>query len=314
MSAPDYAIEAEKLEKVYAASGKMPEKRALNGVDLKIPRGEIFGILGPNGAGKSTFINILAGMVTKTSGKARIWGMDIDEHPRASRAAIGVVNQEVTMDPFFTPEEALELQAGFYGVPKSERRTTEILEAVGLEDKRDAYVRQLSGGMKRRLMIAKALVHNPPVLILDEPTAGVDVELRRSLWSYVRRLHEAGTTIILTTHYLEEAEELCDQIAIVNHGDIIACEPTDQLLKRLDQRILKVTPREPLEAVPEGLKGLDIKLLNSGDLEIAYRNSETGIGRLLEQVREAGVGVADLSTDQPNLEDVFVAMTTQETA
>ncbi len=311
MSAPDYAIEAEGLEKVYAASGKMPEKRALKSIDLKVPRGQIFGLLGPNGAGKSTFINILAGLVTKTGGKAKIWGMDIDQHPRASRAAIGVVNQEITMDPFFTPEEALELQAGFYGVPKGERRTDEILEAVGLLDKRDAYVRQLSGGMKRRLMVAKALVHNPPVLILDEPTAGVDVELRRSLWQYVRRLHEAGTTIILTTHYLEEAEELCDQIAIVNHGEIIACEPTSQLLKRLDQRILRVTPREPLNAIPESLSHLDAKLLNSGDLEIAYRNSETGIGRLLEQVREAGVGVADLSTDQPNLEDVFVAMTSE---
>ena len=311
MSAPDYAIEAEGLEKVYAASGKMPEKRALKSIDLKVPRGQIFGLLGPNGAGKSTFINILAGLVTKTGGKAKIWGMDIDQHPRASRAAIGVVNQEITMDPFFTPEEALELQAGFYGVPKGERRTDEILEAVGLLDKRDAYVRQLSGGMKRRLMVAKALVHNPPVLILDEPTAGVDVELRRSLWQYVRRLHDAGTTIILTTHYLEEAEELCDQIAIVNHGEIIACEPTSQLLKRLDQRILRVTPREPLNAIPESLSHLDAKLLNSGDLEIAYRNSETGIGRLLEQVREAGVGVADLSTDQPNLEDVFVAMTSE---
>ena len=311
MSAPDYAIEAEGLEKVYAASGKMPEKRALKAIDIKIPRGQIFGLLGPNGAGKSTFINILAGLVTKTAGTARIWDMDIDQHPRASRAAIGVVNQEITMDPFFTPEEALELHAGFYGVPKRERRTSEILEAVGLLDKRDAYVRQLSGGMKRRLMIAKALVHNPPVLILDEPTAGVDVELRRSLWQYVRRLHEAGTTIILTTHYLEEAEELCDHIAIINHGEVIASEPTGQLLKRLDQRILRVTPREPIEAVPASLAGLDAKLLNSGDLEIAYRSSETGIGRILEQVREAGIGVADLSTDQPNLEDVFVAMTSE---
>ncbi|MGB3624745.1 MAG: ABC transporter ATP-binding protein, partial [Henriciella sp.] len=271
----------------------------------------IFGLLGPNGAGKSTFINILAGLVTKTSGKASIWGMDIDQHPRASRAAIGVVNQEITMDPFFTPEEALELQAGFYGVPKSDRRTDEILEAVGLLDKRDAYVRQLSGGMKRRLMVAKALVHNPPVLILDEPTAGVDVELRRSLWNYVRRLHDEGTTIILTTHYLEEAEELCDEIAIVNHGEIIACEPTSSLLRRLDQRILKVTPREPLSTLPPALSELDARLLPSGDIEISYRNNETGIGRLLEQVREAGIGVADLSTDQPNLEDVFVAMTTE---
>lgn len=311
MSAPDYAIEVENLDKVYAASGKMPEKRALQSISLKIPRGSIFGLLGPNGAGKSTFINILAGLVTKTSGKAAIWGMDIDQHPRASRAAIGVVNQEITMDPFFTPEEALELQAGFYGVPKKSRRTAEILEAVGLSDKADAYVRQLSGGMKRRLMIAKALVHQPPVLILDEPTAGVDVELRRSLWQYVRRLHDEGTTIILTTHYLEEAEELCDEIAIVNHGEIIACEPTPKLLARMDQRILKIVPREPLSAVPEALKNLDIRLLKTGELEIAYRNSETGIGRLLEQVRDAGIGVADLSTDQPKLEDVFVAMTTE---
>ena len=311
MSAPDYAIEVENLEKTYAASGKMPEKRALKGIDIKIPRGSIFGLLGPNGAGKSTFINILAGLVTKTSGTAKIWGMDIDQHPRASRAAIGVVNQEITMDPFFTPAEALELQAGFYGVPKGDRRTSEILDAVGLLDKRDAYVRQLSGGMKRRLMVAKALVHNPPVLILDEPTAGVDVELRRSLWQYVRRLHDEGTTIILTTHYLEEAEELCDEIAIVNHGEIIACEPTGQLLKRLDQRILVVTPREELKSVPDSLKSLDIELLATGDLKIGYRTSETGIGRILEQVREAGIGVADLSTDQPNLEDVFVAMTSE---
>jgi ABC-2 type transport system ATP-binding protein len=311
MSAPDYAIVAENLDKVYAASGKMPEKRALKSISLKIPRGSIFGLLGPNGAGKSTFINILAGLVTKTSGKAEIWGMDIDDHPRASRAAIGVVNQEITMDPFFTPEEALELQAGFYGVPKSKRRTLEILEAVGLEDKRDAYVRQLSGGMKRRLMIAKALVHAPPVLILDEPTAGVDVELRRSLWQYVRRLHAEGTTIILTTHYLEEAEELCDEIAIVNHGEMIACEPTAKLLSRLDQRILTIQPREPVTVVPDDLKHLDIELLKSGEIKIIYRNSETGIGRLLEQVREAGIGVADLSTDQPKLEDVFVAMTTE---
>ncbi|WP_084396513.1 ABC transporter ATP-binding protein [Henriciella aquimarina] len=311
MSAPDYAIEVEKLEKVYAASGKMPEKRALNAIDIKIPRGSIFGLLGPNGAGKSTFINILAGLVTKTGGKAKIWDMDIDQHPRASRAAIGVVNQEITMDPFFTPEEALELQAGFYGVPKSERRTLEILEAVGLADKRDAYVRQLSGGMKRRLMIAKALVHNPPVLILDEPTAGVDVELRRSLWQYVRRLHDEGTTIILTTHYLEEAEELCDEIAIINHGEVIACEPTSQLLKRLDQRLLIITPREPVDAIPDELKDLDIRIRQNGDLEISYRNTETGIGRLLEKVRATGISVADLATDQPNLEDVFVAMTTE---
>ncbi len=311
MSIPDYAIEAIGLEKTYSASGKLPEMRALKGIDLKIKRGSIFGLLGPNGAGKSTFINILAGLVTKTGGSAKIWGLDIDQHPRSSRAAIGVVNQEITMDPFFTPIQALELQAGYYGVPKSERRSLEILTAVGLDDKKDAYVRQLSGGMKRRLMVAKALVHNPPVLILDEPTAGVDVELRRSLWAYVRELHANGTTIILTTHYLEEAEELCDEIAIISHGEVLAQEPTPQLLSRLDQRLLKITPKEKLSQVPPGLSDLDASLSEDGVLNITFRSTETGIGRLLERVREAGIGVADLATEQPNLEDVFVSMTTE---
>lgn len=309
MSLPEFAIEARNLEKVYKASGKMEEKRALKGIDLQIPRGSIFGLLGPNGAGKSTFINILAGLVMKTSGVVNIWGIDIDRQPRAARAAIGVVNQEITMDPFFTPVEALELMAGFYGVPKSERRSDEILKAVGLDDKRDAYVRQLSGGMKRRLMVAKALVHNPPVLILDEPTAGVDVELRRSLWEYVRELHDNGTTIILTTHYLEEAEELCDQIAIVNHGEIIACEPKPQLLQRLDKRQLIISPRESLSSMPEALGDFDAKLTPAGDIAITFSSSETGIGRILEKVRGAGIGIADLSTEEPNLEDVFVALT-----
>ena len=311
MTDPEYAIEAIGLEKIYRASGKLPEMRALKGIDLKIKRGSMFGLLGPNGAGKSTFINILAGLVTKTSGTAKIWGLDIDKHPRSSRAAIGVVNQEITMDPFFTPLQALELQAGYYGVPKAERRSMEILTAVGLDDKKDAYVRQLSGGMKRRLMVAKALVHNPPVLILDEPTAGVDVELRRSLWAYVRELHANGTTIILTTHYLEEAEELCDEIAIISHGEVLAQEPTPKLLSRLDQRLLKITPREPLSAIPESLSQLNAELSDDGVLNITFRNSETGIGRLLERVREAGISVADLATEQPNLEDVFVAMTTE---
>ncbi|MEM9842917.1 MAG: ABC transporter ATP-binding protein [Pseudomonadota bacterium] len=311
MSQPDFAIEAIGLEKTYRASGKLPEMRALKGIDLKIERGAIFGLLGPNGAGKSTFINILAGLVTKTGGTAKIWGLDIDDHPRSSRAAIGVVNQEINMDPFFTPIQALELQAGYYGVPKTERRSLEILKAVGLDDKKDAYVRQLSGGMKRRLMVAKALVHNPPVLILDEPTAGVDVELRRSLWAYVRELHANGTTIILTTHYLEEAEELCDEIAIISHGQVLAQEPTPQLLARLDQRLLKITPRETLSTIPESLTDLNAKLSDDGGLDITFHSSEIGIGRLLERVREAGISVADLSTEQPNLEDVFVAMTTE---
>jgi ABC-2 type transport system ATP-binding protein len=312
MPTPKYAIEVRDLRKTYAATGKMPEKQALRGISLEIPTGSIFGLLGPNGAGKSTFINILAGMVKKTSGTARIWDLDIDEHPRQSRAAIGVVNQEIVADPFFTPFEMLELMAGFYGVPKSERRSVEILAALGLDDKKDAYVRQLSGGMKRRLMVAKALVHNPPVLILDEPTAGVDVELRRLLWDYVRELHAKGTTIILTTHYLEEAEELCDSIAIVNHGEIVACEPTPKLLSRLDYKTLIIEPREPLTEIPAELAMHDAKLRPDGTLAITFKTAETGIGRLLEKARAAGISVADLSTKSPDLEDVFLALTSDQ--
>ena len=232
--------------------------------------------------------------------------------PRSARAAIGVVPQEINMDPFFTPFESVELQAGFYGVPKSERRTVEILAAVGLEDKKDAYVRQLSGGMKRRLMVAKALVHAPPVLILDEPTAGVDVELRRSLWEYVVALNKAGTTIILTTHYLEEAQELCDEIAIINHGEVIACEPTEQLLRRLDHKTLVIQPSEAISTLPPALAELDAKLGSDGALSITFRSSETGIGRIIETVRAEGISIADLATTEPDLEDVFVSMTSAQ--
>ncbi|MFN5614296.1 MAG: ABC transporter ATP-binding protein, partial [Brevundimonas sp.] len=243
---PANAIEVRGLKKTYASSRKAPAKVALRGVDLVVPRGSMFGLLGPNGAGKSTLINILAGVVNKSEGEVRVWGHDIDAKPRAARAALGVVPQEIVADVFFTPRESLEVQAGFYGVPKSERRSDELLAALGLSDKANAYVRTLSGGMKRRLMVAKALVHNPPVLILDEPTAGVDVELRRQLWEYVRKINAEGVTILLTTHYLEEAQELCDTIAIVNRGEVVACEPTDQLLRRLDTRNVVVTPAEPL--------------------------------------------------------------------
>ncbi len=312
MPTPRFAIEVRDLRKTYAGSGKMPEKKALDGISLEIPTGSIFGLLGPNGAGKSTFINILAGLVKKSSGTARIWNLDIDQHPRQSRAAIGVVNQEVVADPFFTPLEMLELMAGFYGVPKAERRSEEILTALGLGDKKDAYVRQLSGGMKRRLMVAKALVHNPPVLILDEPTAGVDVELRRLMWDYVRELHAQGTTIILTTHYLEEAEELCDTIAIVNHGKIIACEPTPRLLSRLDYKTLIITPREPITVIPPELAMHDPKLRSDGTMTITFKTAETGIGRLLEKARAAGISVADLSTRSPDLEDVFISLTSDQ--
>ncbi len=297
------------MTKTYAASKRMAAKQALKGIDLAIPRGSIFGLLGPNGAGKSTFINILAGLVNKTSGSVKIWGIDADVNPRESRAALGVVPQEINMDPFFTPRETLDLMAGFYGVPKAERRGDEILEALGLGDKKNAYVRQLSGGMKRRLMVAKAMVHSPPILILDEPTAGVDVELRRSLWEYVRKLNAQGVTIVLTTHYLEEAQEMCDQIAIVNHGQIIACEPTASLLKRMNQKTLVVRPEQALAAVPAELADLAPIIRKDGQIAITYKMGEQSIEHLLKRLREANVGIGDLATEEPDLEDVFVSLT-----
>jgi ABC-2 type transport system ATP-binding protein len=308
MTLPDYAIEAKGLVKTYAATKTTPEKTALRGIDLAIPRGSMFGLLGPNGAGKSTFINILAGLCQKTEGKAHIWGVDIDEHPRAARAGIGVVPQELAADVFFTPRESLEVQAGLYGVRKAQRRTMEILNALSLGDKADSYVRQLSGGMKRRLMVAKAMVHQPPVLILDEPTAGVDVELRRQLWAYVQELNARGVTIVLTTHYLEEAEALCDTIAIVNHGAVVACEPTKTLLGRLDTKAVVITPQVPLDVLP-ALNGFDGKLRPDGRFAITFKPEATSVEEVLNAVRSAGIGIKDLSTEDPDLEDVFLALT-----
>ena len=308
MSLPDLAIEAKGLVKTYAASKNNPAKTALKGIDLEIPRGSIFGLLGPNGAGTSTFINILAGIVNKTEGKVSIWGRNIDHEPRNARAAIGVVPQEIAADVFFTPFESLETQAGLYGVPKAERQSEALLAALGLTEKRNAYVRQLSGGMKRRLMVAKAMVHRPPVLILDEPTAGVDVELRRQLWEYVVALNKHGVTVVLTTHYLEEAEQLCDQIAIINHGQVVACEPTRELVGRLDTRTVVITPPEPLTAAPK-VKGFDAKLRKDGRLAVSYRTGESSVEAVLAAVRAAGVHIKDLATEDPDLEDVFLALT-----
>lgn len=308
MQLPDYAIEAEGLYKTYAGTRTTPPKQALNGIDLKIPRGSIFGLLGPNGAGKSTFINILAGLTRKTSGTVRIWGRDIDERSRDARAAIGVVPQELAADVFFTPRESLEVQAGMYGVPKSERRTDELLAALGLSDKAGAYVRMLSGGMKRRLMVAKAMVHQPPVLILDEPTAGVDVELRRQLWNYVVGLNQMGVTIVLTTHYLEEAQELCDQIAIINRGEVAACEPTETLLKRLDTRNVVVTPDQPVATAPD-LTGFETRLRGGGSFAVTYRTGQSSVEQVLAAVKASGLSIKDIATEDPDLEDVFLALT-----
>ncbi|MEL6361125.1 MAG: ABC transporter ATP-binding protein [Pseudomonadota bacterium] len=302
------AISARGLEKTYAATKKAPAKQALKGIDLDIKAGSIFGLLGPNGAGKSTFINILSGLVNKTSGKATVWGFDLDKNPRQVRAAIGVVPQEITTDVFFTPKEALEIQAGLFGVPKEMRDTDGILKALGLSDKADAYVRQLSGGMKRRLLVAKAMVHQPPVLILDEPTAGVDIELRKQLWEYVMELHAQGVTIVLTTHYLEEAQELCDEIAIIHEGSVVACEPTEKLISSLDRKTLMVTPETALATTPD-LSPFTADLKDDGRLAIPYKPSEIKVVDILDKLSGAGVSVKDISTDEADLEDVFLEMT-----
>jgi ABC-2 type transport system ATP-binding protein len=309
---PDDAVAVRRLNKTYRSKGAAA-KQALIDIDLSIPRGSLFGLLGPNGAGKSTLINILAQLVIKTSGTATIWGIDIDRQPRAAAAAIGVVPQELNIDPFFTPRELLELQAGLYGVPRAERRTMEILRALHLGDKAEAYARTLSGGMRRRLMVAKALVHTPPVLVLDEPTAGVDVELRQQLWNYVRTLNAAGTTVLLTTHYLEEAEELCDRIAIINHGRVIACEPTSSLLRRLDHKELVFILDEDLAGVPLPLARFDAQLQGPRRLVLRYQPSGTKIGEILAAVQSAGLTVVDMTTLEADLEDIFLQLTGHDT-
>ncbi|MBT3238646.1 MAG: ABC transporter ATP-binding protein [Rhodospirillaceae bacterium] len=313
-SAPDNAITISGLSKTYAASKKTAAKRALDDVSFDIPRGSFFGLLGPNGAGKSTLINILAGLVVKTSGEARIWGYDIEQDMRAARRAIGIVPQELNIDPFFSPREALDLHAGLYGVPATERRTDEILEAVGLTDQASTYARRLSGGMRRRLLVAKAMVHSPPVLVLDEPTAGVDVELRRQLWAYVRTLNEQGTTILLTTHYLEEAQELCDRIAIIDHGQLIACDEKQNLLDRLDAKELTVTLDADLDGIPDALNVFHVEQLGPRRLRFCYPPSTTNSGEILAALNTAGLGIADLVTKEAELEDIFLQMTSGKAA
>ncbi|MBW6527480.1 ABC transporter ATP-binding protein [Sphingomonas sp. RHCKR7] len=305
----DAAIAIRDLCKTYAGVGGAPGKRALDGVSFEVPRGSIFGLLGPNGAGKSTLINILAGLVNKTSGSAEIWGFDIDEHPRNAKASIGIVNQEILFDPFFTPVETLEIQAGLYGVPKRERRSMELLRAVHLEDKANAYARTLSGGMKRRLMVAKAMVHSPPVLVLDEPTAGVDIELRQQLWTYVRGLNDAGVTVVLTTHYLEEAEELCDRIAIISGGRVIANEPTAELVGKAQEKVVAVTVDRDVMVVPENACFGKIALKGTRTLEITYAKDRVNAGEVLGAVQADGYGIVDVSTKEPDLEDVFLNLT-----
>jgi ABC-2 type transport system ATP-binding protein len=300
---PEPAIRIESLSKIYAGG-----KLALDGVSFDVPRGQIFGLLGPNGAGKSTLINILAGLVVKTGGKAVIWGFDIDQHPRNAKRSIGVVPQEIIFDPFFTPRETLEIQAGLYGIPPSERRSDALLAAMHLTDKANAYSRTLSGGMKRRLLVAKAMVHSPPILVLDEPTAGVDVELRRQLWAYVKSLNEQGVTVVLTTHYLEEAEQLCDRIAIINHGKVIANEPTRDLVAKAQEKAVVVTFDRDIGEVPTNSCFENIALVDERTLEITYRKDRVNAGEVLTALTADGHGIVDVRTREPDLEDVFLSL------
>lgn len=298
------AIQITELEKTYAGG-----KQALKRVSIDVPRGQIFGLLGPNGAGKSTIINIMSGMVKKSGGSVNIWGFDIDEHPRNAKASIGIVPQEILFDPFFTPFETLELQAGLYGVAKTKRRSMELLRAVHLEDKAQAYARTLSGGMKRRLLVAKAMVHSPPILVLDEPTAGVDVELRQQLWAYVRRLNEQGITIVLTTHYLEEAEALCDRIAIINHGELIANKPTRELVGMAQEKIVEITVDRDVSEAPQSQLFEKIEVKGERVLTITYSKTRANAGDVLGVVQAAGFGIADVSTREADLEHVFLNLT-----
>jgi len=301
------AIRIESLTKTYAAQGAEP-KRALDDVSFDVPRGQIFGLLGPNGAGKSTLINVLAGLVVKSGGTVSIWGFDIDQHPRNAKRSIGVVPQEIIFDPFFTPRETLEIQAGLYGVPAAERKSDELLAAMHLTDKAHAYSRTLSGGMKRRLLVAKAMTHSPPILVLDEPTAGVDVELRRQLWDYVRKLHAQGVTIVLTTHYLEEAEELCDRIAIIHHGRVIANEPTRELIAKAQDKAVVVTFDRDIVEVPTNSCFENIVLVDPRTLEISYRKDRVNAGEVLSALADNGLGIVDVTTRDPDLEDVFLSL------
>ncbi len=306
---PDAAIEIRDLVKEYAGHRGSAPKLALKGVSFDVPEGQVFGLLGPNGAGKSTLINIMAGMVMKTGGTIRIWGHDIDRDHRNAKRCIGIVPQEIVFDPFFTPYEVLENQAGLYGVAKALRRSEALLAAVHLADKRNAYSRTLSGGMKRRLLIAKAMVHSPPILVLDEPTAGVDVELRRQLWELVSELNAGGVTVVLTTHYLEEAEQLCDQIAIINHGELIANQTTRELVGMAREKIVRVTVDKDLAGPPMEPAFLKADVLDPRTLEVTYDRDASSAGQVLALVQQHGYTIEDVTTREADLEDVFVQLT-----
>ena len=301
-------LSVKNLNKIYTSKDSN-SINALNNLNLDVKEGEIFGLLGPNGAGKTTFINILAGTVIKTSGEVNVWGFNLDKNPRQVRASIGIVPQEVVLDPFFSPRKLLELQAGLYGVKKKERITDNILKLVSLDKQANSYARSLSGGMKRRLLIAKALVHQPPIIFLDEPTAGVDVELRKNLWENVKSLNKQGVTIILTTHYLEEAEEMCNRIGILNKGNLVALDSTKNLLNKILTKKVTFKINKKIEIKDNELDSLKIISNKENEICISYEKSKVNIEEVISLIKKTNVQIYDISTDDGDLEDVFLLLT-----
>ncbi len=302
------ALKVNNLTKIYSKKTS-PEIKALDNLNLEVKEGEIFGLLGPNGAGKTTFLNILAGTVIKNSGTVNVWGYDLDKNSRQVRSSIGIVPQEVNLDAFFSPKKLLELQAGLYGIPKKDRITDTILKLVSLEKQANAYARSLSGGMKRRLLIAKAMVHRPPILVLDEPTAGVDVQLRQNLWNNVRQLNKQGVTIILTTHLMYEAEEMCNRIAILNKGSLVTLDTTDNLLNRIKTKKITFKVNKINKINQQNLSGIKFSYSSNNEITIAYERKKHKIDEIIEKVKNAGMEIYDISTDEGNLEDVFIDVT-----
>ena len=303
------ALTVENLTKVYLDSKTKKENKALSNLSFQVRQGEVFGLLGPNGAGKTTFLSILGGTVTKTSGNVNVWGFNLDKNPRQVKASIGIVPQEVNLDAFFSPRKLLELQAGLYGITKKDRITDLILKMVALEDKADAYSRSLSGGMKRRLLIAKAMVHQPPILILDEPTAGVDVELRNNLWDNVKELNKEGVTIILTTHYLLEAQEMCDRIAIIDKGNLVALDTTQKLLERIQTKKINFIVKDVDLNKSLSMKGIQFKINSKNLISAIYEKSSLDFEEIINYFNQNEIKIEDISTEDGDLEDVFVQLT-----
>ena len=302
------ALKVEKLTKIYSQKSSNQNK-ALNNLNLEVKEGEIFGLLGPNGAGKTTFLNILAGTVIKNSGTVNVWGYDLDKNPRQVRSSIGIVPQEVNLDPFFSPKNLLELQAGLYGIPKKDRVTDFILKLVSLEKQANSYARSLSGGMRRRLLIAKAMVHRPPILVLDEPTAGVDVQLRQNLWDNVKELNKQGVTIILTTHLMYEAEEMCNKIAILNKGNLIALDKKNNLLDSIKTKKIIFKVKKINKINPEDLNGIKFSYGSNNEITVVYEKKKHKIDQIIHKVKNSGIEIYDISTDEGSLEDVFIDLT-----